>query len=278
VLSGFWSNGQNRAADFGGIPEAQSGKVIYTPLTNAALVNVTEAEQAKRELADTGSRPQYKNAADAQRSLDNFMHLIPRDPASSCNPPGVARLGAPTEIVQTPQAVYLLYQPMLRANTVRVVPTDGRKHDPDFDPLPNGDSVGRWEGDTLVIDTVSIDPDTWADNQGSIHSKDFHVVERLTRKGSALIYQLHLEDPIFARPFDARTLTLLLGKASEHLTENYPCTEKSAEHMVESVPRTDPGLPPDLAKDPSKISKELMAPPPPGATPPKPRPAPPAAQ
>ena len=152
-----------------------------------------------------------------------------------------------------------MYGPGIRVNVVRVIPTDGRAHDPNADALPNGDSVGVWHGNTLAIDTINIDPESWVDNDGSIHSKDLHVTEQITRIGNALTYKVHMEDPIFLKPFDFPVRNTVLGDAGEHLQENYPCVERSSQHMVESVTRVDDGLSP---KD------RAATPPPPGVAPP----------
>ena len=79
------------------------------------------------------------------------------DPATHCQPPGVPRMGAPHQIVQGPGIVVFLYDsPDASYDAFRLIPTDGRKHRAPEEingssPSYNGDSIGRWEGDTLVV-------------------------------------------------------------------------------------------------------------------------------
>ena len=113
----------------------------------------------------TATRPVYKPEF-RDKVRENFMRSEVLDPSYKCQSTGVPRLGAPNEIFQSPQAVVLLYEnPFDTFNHVayRVVPIDGRGHDPDADLMPMGDSVGRWEGDSLVIDVTRISPSTWMD-------------------------------------------------------------------------------------------------------------------
>jgi hypothetical protein len=85
-------------------------------------------------------------------------------------------------------------------NTFRIVPLDGEPHQADPDPSWLGDSVGRWEGDTLVIDTIGYNDKT--EINGYRHTEDLHTVERLTRVPEGVEYELTIEDPnVFATPW-----------------------------------------------------------------------------
>ena len=115
------------------------------------------------------------------------------DPSFYCKPLGVPRMGPPSQVVQTPGLVVLLYQ---GRNTFRTIPTDGRAHNADADWTWNGDSVGRWDGDTFVIDTTKLVEDSWLGADGWFHSNKMHVVERLSRKGDTLTWSATVEDPV----------------------------------------------------------------------------------
>jgi hypothetical protein len=85
-------------------------------------------------------------------------------------------------------------------NTFRIIPLDGEPHQADPDPSWLGDSVGRWDGDTLVIDTIGFNDKT--EVNGYRHSEDLHMVERLTRVPEGVEYELTIEDPnVFAAPW-----------------------------------------------------------------------------
>ncbi|HTI67513.1 MAG TPA: hypothetical protein VL460_08235 [Caulobacteraceae bacterium] len=127
------------------------------------------------------------------------------DPTAKCLPPGMPRTMStpfPFEISMEKDRVLVLFE----IGGVRRVWTDGRKH-PAQDDLPItflGDSVGRWEGDTLVIDTVGLRDDTVFDASGAPHSDQMHVVERarLASKDSLEI-RMTIEDPVaFTKPWE----------------------------------------------------------------------------
>jgi hypothetical protein len=241
-LTGYWVNLSMPSFSFGPAATAQSGKVIETHIPPPQQVSKFEAAQAARELAAVDTRPQFKSAADAAKQRDNFLHNTTLDPAYGCGAPGVARDGAPNEIVQTKNAVYLLYTVGIGTNRFRVVPTDGRAHDASLDAMPDGDSVGRWSGDSLIIDTINIDPDSWVDNDGTFHSDSLHVVETLSRKGNELTYKIRFEDPLYVTPFERSPVVSVLGSSEQHIQETYPCKEKSVSHMVPTITRLDSGL------------------------------------
>lgn len=108
-----------------------------------------------------------------------------------CTPPGLPRIYLhpfPMQIVQTTGEVIFLFE----YDSIRhQIFTDGRAHDTALGPLWMGDSIGHWEGDTLVADTVNFNEKTWLDRIGHPHSDALHVVERIRR-----IDQNHLTDDI----------------------------------------------------------------------------------
>ena len=99
-----------------------------------------------------------------------------------CAPTGVPRIWVhpfPTKIVQIPHVVYFLYE---FNHFVREIYTnEGREHPKDEDPWWMGHSVGWWEGNTLVIDSVDFNDTTWIDRAGLPHSDKLHVIERVSR-------------------------------------------------------------------------------------------------
>jgi len=136
--------------------------------------------------------------------------------------PGMVLLNPyPLQLVHTPGQLVQLNE---LNNNWRVIPTDGRKHDSDPDPGFLGDEVGRWEGDTLVVDTIAIDERTWNDFKGWFHSDQEHVIERFTRPDlNHLFIQVTIEDPkVLTKPWTSvpRMWTLGHEKLQEYFCTN----------------------------------------------------------
>ena len=149
-----------------------------------------------------------------------------------CMPEGVPRMGPPMRIVQTETDVVLLYQ---HRNTWRVVPTDGRPHDPvnGVDQTFLGDSVGRWEGDALVIDVVGFNDITWLGWPGWFHTNEMRVEERFTREGNTLRYEVTVHDPaVLIQPWEMDPIVLELNPSTATYLEDPPCLDFDAAHMV----------------------------------------------
>jgi hypothetical protein len=105
----------------------------------------------------------------------------------------------------------------------RVIPTTGGEHTKKPDPTWNGESLGKWDGDTLVIDTIGLNENTWMDRAGHMHSDALHVVERYKRTGEKTIEAAFtIDDPkIFTKPWTVnRTYSLRPGdKIGEYVCE-----------------------------------------------------------
>ena len=128
------------------------------------------------------------------------------DPVYQCLPPGTPRIyahPAPFEIFQASDRVMIVYE---FQHLVRNVFTDGREHRQNRLPTWMGESIGHWEGDTLVVETVSFNDETWIDRRGVPHSDQLRVVERIRRTdGNELIVDITIEDPVaFTEPWTVR--------------------------------------------------------------------------
>src|SRR5947209_3934333 len=125
----------------------------------------------------------WKAPAAANENIESLVGKIPylakglatkqanhasADPENKCFQPGIPRAAysSPFQIFQTPEAVYIVYQD---AHAYRVIPLDGRPHN-DGLAYAMGDSRGHWEGDTLVVDVISLSGETWIDKAGNYHS------------------------------------------------------------------------------------------------------------
>jgi hypothetical protein len=122
-----------------------------------------------------------------------------------CLPPGTPRIYLqpfPFQIVQTPKEIFMIFE---YDHTVRQIFMDGRKHPDDILPTYMGNSIGKWDGDTLVVDTVGFNEKTWLDRDGHPHSDQLHVVERFHRTDlNNMSIGIHIEDPkALAKPWDS---------------------------------------------------------------------------
>src|SRR5881296_3738969 len=158
-------------------------------------------------------RPVYKPAHwDKVQELDVWTNKY--DPVMTCQPLGVPREGPPRRIIQTDRDVVFLYfggDAGGGYGEYRVIPTDGRKHDPQKAIAATylGYTVGRWEGDTLLLDSISFVDSTWLGRGGFFHSDQMHVVERFRRQGDVILYDVTVEDPeVLVEPWVLPTRTL----------------------------------------------------------------------
>jgi hypothetical protein len=162
----------------------------------------------------------------ASKVLESFNNRGIDDPNGLCLPPGVPRANLvglfPIQIIQTPRQIVMLYEYM---NVFRVIPLDA-KHRDDAVPTYMGDSVGHWEGNTLVVDSIAFNDKTWLTGTGTFHSESLHVTERYTRVDKDQInYEATMEDPnVLTRPWTIRTTMML--REGTHLQE-YVCVENN---------------------------------------------------
>jgi hypothetical protein len=146
-----------------------------------------------------------------------------------CLPGGVPEMvfGAPypVQIIESPGQITMLYE---MYNHFRVIYLDG-KHPADPDPTFMGHSIGRWEGGTLVVDTVGLTDRTTIDEVGMPHSEELHVVERYRRVDTnTLEILITLDDPrTFSKPWDARVVYKAAAPGN-HLIEFICENNKSA--------------------------------------------------
>lgn len=138
-----------------------------------------------------------------------------------CYPPGVPRVFLHPlimEIVQTPARVIMLFEyDQMR----REIYTDGRKHDTSLGPSWMGDSIGHWEGDTLVVDTINFNDKTWLDRIGHPHSDALHLVERMKRADhDTFVDDMTIEDPkAYTKPMTTQLVYQL--KPDWHILEQF---------------------------------------------------------
>jgi hypothetical protein len=212
------------------IPRTADGKPdfsgIWQTMTSAAW-NVEDHSAspgvpAGQGVVQGGTIP-YLPAALAKRN-ENFKNRATADPETKCYLLGVPRItyaGFPFQIIQQPAQLTVLYE---WAHATRVIYTNGTPHPPGHIDWWMGDSRGRWDGDTLVVDVVHFDGETWLDRAGNHHSDALHVVERYTPLDADHInYEVTLEDPkVFARSW---TMSMILYRHRERNVQllDYEC-------------------------------------------------------
>jgi hypothetical protein len=155
---------------------------------------------------------------------DDFKNYDPAkfDYTGHCLPAGLTRLvntPMPMEIVQTPKKTVFLFEGF---SSYIVVPTDGRKHTKDPDPTWYGESIGWYEGDTLVVDSIGFNEKTRLDTIGHGHSDQLHVIQRFTRiDAKTMSFEITVEDPkMYSKPFtNKRTFRMNPGELMEYSCE-----------------------------------------------------------
>lgn len=212
-------------------------QVLGTAHYNVEAHSAIEGVPAGFSVVDGGSIP-YKPEALKQRD-QNFKNRMQDDPLRRCFMPGVPRatyLPFPFEITQSPKHMLFAYE---FAHAARTVFLDGTPHMEDLE-FWMGDGRGRWDGDTLVIDTVSLGSQTWFDQAGNYHSDALKVTERFTPSDASHInYEVTIEDPnVFTRPWK---MNMTIYRRVERNIEllDYEC----AEHVYDKVFRERPSRP-----------------------------------
>jgi len=159
------------------------------------------------------NRPQYKPQY-WDRVIELDMWTNKYDPVMTCQPLGVPRQGPPRRIYQSENDVTFIYfggDAGGGYGEYRIIPTDGRAHadDAEYEFTYLGSTVGRWEGDTLVLDAVGFVDTTWLGRGGFFHTDKMHVVERFRRQGNVIFYDVTVEDPeVLMEPWVLPTRTL----------------------------------------------------------------------
>lgn len=202
-LSGVWTPARGTRRGFGEVPEVPP----MQPWAEAKW-------KAARESVDNP----YEQGLD---------HLDPSSgvSANNCLPAGMPRLynmPRPFEIVQVPGRVYIRYE---WDHEVRRIYTDGRNRPEGFPPSYMGYSLGKWDGDTLVVETTDLDEKTWLDGLGHPHSAALRVIERFRRVNPETLEIVFLfEDPkAYAKPWGGKKV--FVWRPDWEILEHSNCDE-----------------------------------------------------
>jgi len=159
------------------------------------------------------------------------------DPVMTCLPLGIPRQGPPTRIFATDTDITFIYRAGVDGAggyaEHRMIAIDGKPHDPRRAASYTymGYTVGRWEGDTLILDSIGFSDETWLGRGGFFHSDQMRVIEKFTRTGNQLLYEVRVEDPVvLVEPWDMPARTLRLGP-NAIIAERGSCTESERENV-----------------------------------------------
>lgn len=235
VLSAF-AQTRNKAQPYDP-PRLADGKPDLNGIWNGPKEVNADIQTAKVDPAN-GKLP-YLPAALAKQKQNN-QNRAKADPVNKCYMPGVPRLmymPDPYQIVEVPGFVAILSEFM---HNVRNIPVDGSKHLENID-LWLGDSRGRWDGETFVVDTVDFNDQTWFDAAGNYHSDQLHTVERFTRTGpSTITYEATITDPkVFSAPWKISLPLTLDTRKDAQILEN-ECNYKAEGPTVTEGTKPDP--------------------------------------
>jgi hypothetical protein len=223
-LSGVWWRGADIGGRGAGPPAGRAGgpggggPPAQPPVTFSSLYQPWAAAHAKA-LAD-------KN--------DPTVHCLPT--AFGTLNVSLFDVGGVGQIIQTPKFVLLLSETF---HGYQIVPFDGRPHRDDAPPSYRGDAVGRWDGDTFVVDKTNFTDDTWLSAEGrvSFHSDALHTVERYRRvDAKTLEIEATVEDPkVLTKPWVVPKQTLQLAPFDQLL--QLACSDDDIQGFKDSTPQ-----------------------------------------
>ncbi len=205
-LNGFWNNLQIAGTEK--FERSSDGSILFDFSTA-----FNDGKICLDDSCQNPNQPSYKPEYMAKvREISKTMYdgTTELDPQNACTPLGIPRAGIGSmQIVQTPAVTAILYE-AAPYSTFRLIFTDGRPHPADLDTSYMGDSIGHWEGNTLVVDVTGLNDETWLaggvggsrNKYTTLHSDKEHVTERWTRDGDNLTYEATVDDPVmFTKPW-----------------------------------------------------------------------------
>jgi hypothetical protein len=247
-FTGFWLNGVSGlenysdtagGADDGNLTRASDGSIFFAYAGGQAEL----PNEGKLDLTIPKNAPPYKPEymAKVQKLVAGIYGFAntssPMDPMNECKPNGVPRAGlSGAQIMMNPKGLIIAYENE-PGPVYRTIYTDGRTHPADLDTSYMGHSIGHWEGDTLVIDTVGLNDETWlgGGKYQNFHSDKLHVVERVTRTGDVLTRTFTAEDPVmFTRPWVSDPERVTLGNTTDYIQPEM-CRTNDKAHLIQQT-------------------------------------------
>ncbi|MEI9813448.1 MAG: hypothetical protein WDO18_12755 [Acidobacteriota bacterium] len=222
-FSGIWQYSVDLPAT--GVKQTVQGKIVTAAPDRSGRL------AAKGEITGallSAPAPAYKPDVQAKvKQMDENQSRT--DGTFYCGKPGVPRIGPPRKIIQSANEFVFLYEDM-SGDQYRIIPLTAKHHE-DADPSFNGDSIARWDGNTLVVEANNFVDTTWFGERGYIHSDAMKVTERFWKQGENLAYQVVVDDPkMLAAPWVMAPR--LIRPSTEPLIESAPCVEDDAHRLT----------------------------------------------
>ena len=190
------SNGQAPAHPAAANVETSAANANISGVWNAMRGNYDTASFSKGDPPMTSWGQAQFNVAKPSQGPRGVSLAETTDRVYKCSPPGMPYIYLqlfPMQIVQTPKEVIEFFE---YDHTVRQIFIDGRKHPADRKLSYNGHSIGHWEGDTLVVDTIGLNGKMWLDRVGHPDSDQMHIIERIHRvDDKTLQVEFTFDDP-----------------------------------------------------------------------------------
>jgi hypothetical protein len=214
----------------GATPHTADGKPDLTGAwaPNAIRQNVDLRASLKGEGVEIPFQPWAEKVY-----LERKANFSKDDPEGHCLPPGVPRMTTtpyPFRIAQTPSLILIVYEG--GAHVWRQIFMDGRPHPADPNPTWLGDSIGHWDGDTLVVDTVGLNGLSWVDESGLPTTESLHVIERIRRTDLGHLEIVNtVDDPkAYTKPWSFTTHPVMLkGELMEYICQE---NNRDVQHLV----------------------------------------------
>jgi hypothetical protein len=217
------------------VPASAQGKSAFTApkhpwedhpdLSGIWQAKAGTGDEIEKSIVDPSNKKIPYLPAAVAKQKDNAKNKAKEDPVGKCYMPGIPRLmymDRPFQIFQTDKYIMIVSE---FAHIYRQIFMDGSAH---LDGLQFwlGDSRGRWDGNSLVVDVTDFNDETWFDKAGNYHSDDLHVVERFTRTApDVLTYEATMTDPkVFSKPWKI-SVPLALHKEPNFRLMEYECQD-----------------------------------------------------
>ncbi len=221
-LSGVWTFAISIPP--GPITKTVNGKTVSFRVDQSARHKPADIPGALTWTPEPAYKPEFK-----AKVAELAAHESKVDAVFYCGRPGVPRIGSPRRLGNLPGDLIFLYEG-IACDVFRIIPVGG-KHRADANPSYYGDSVARWEGDTLVVESTNFVDETWFGEEGYFHSDAMRVTERFWKIGDELAYQVTVTDPkVLTQPWT--NFPHLIKLSDEPLQESPACKDDDGARLL----------------------------------------------